>query len=248
MRILFALMFMPSLAMASGPGCFEDWFCFTLQPAGDDYQVILQRERPSPVVVVLKSGIAGGAIVQPLDDNSPHRLGKVSSQRAFWHSMRVSWNAGTLGAQHDDSVRYTYPLKSEIDVVQGFNGAFSHQGASRFAIDFDVPVGTPVYAARAGRVIDAKESSDKGGPTEDFARYANYVVVLHDDGTTGEYYHLKLNGVAVAIGQQVNTGDLLGYSGETGFASLPHLHFGVYRINNDGKFQSVKFQFASSAP
>lgn len=231
---------------AAREGCFANWFCIT---SDKDGQVQAYRQRPHPVVVTLYSRQLTRPVTVSLTDDTFYPLGEVSDPAAFWPQMQVKWTAGRLDAQHDDTARYAYPLQppNRYPVVQGNNGAFSHQGRSRYAIDFAAPVGTPVLAARAGTVIDLQQFYDKGGPSADFARYANYVVVLHRDGTTGEYYHLKYRGAAVHIGQQVNTGALLGYSGNTGFSSLPHLHFAVYKALPDGQYQSLPFRFESSS-
>ena len=103
-----------------------------------------------------------------------------------------------------------------------------------------MPIGTPIHAARAGIVIDFAEHQTRGGASRE---YANYLVTLHGDDTTGEYYHLRKNGVVVTQGEQVNVGQKIGYSGSTGFSSLPHLHFAVYRAKPFGKYQSLPFAF-----
>ena len=54
---------------------------------------------------------------------------------------------------------------------------------------------------------------------------------------------MRKNGAAVEVGDILKAGDLIGYSGNTGFSSLPHLHFAVYKAKSHGKFQSVPFQF-----
>ena len=74
-------------------------------------------------------------------------------------------------------------------------------------------------------------------------KHANYVAILHDDGTTGEYYHLRFDGVAVSRGDTVKTGQLIGYTGNTGFSSQPHLHFGVYIAKPHGRYDSVPVSF-----
>jgi len=70
-------------------------------------------------------------------------------------------------------------------------------------------------------------------------------VILHDDGTTGEYFHLKRNGVLVRTNQRIEQGNLIGYSGNTGHTTTPHLHFAVYRPGSWGKFESLPFRFAT---
>ncbi len=53
--------------------------------------------------------------------------------------------------------------------------------------------------------------------------------IRHADGTIGEYDHLRHNGVVVKAGDPVKAGDLLGYSGNTGYSQSQHLHFMVFR-------------------
>ncbi|GFD72220.1 hypothetical protein KUL113_16400 [Tenacibaculum sp. KUL113] len=176
-------------------------------------------------------------------------LGVIEEPETFWETMRVKWTVGRIDAKHDDTYTYLSPLQpaSKYSIVQGFNGTFTHSGASRFALDFAAPVGTPVLAAREGVVIDTKDDGDKGGPSPELAKYANYVVVLHSDGTTGEYYHLKHKGAAVTRGQTVQRGQLIGYTGNTGFSSLPHLHFAVYVAKFHGKYVSVPFSLGGTS-
>jgi murein DD-endopeptidase MepM/ murein hydrolase activator NlpD len=101
---------------------------------------------------------------------------------------------------------------------------------SRHAIDFAMPVGTPVVAAREGVVIAAEWRHEAGGKRLEFWSKGNAVRVRHPDGTIGNYVHLMHAGVAVEVGEPVQAGRILGYSGSTGFSSGPHLHFAVTRV------------------
>lgn len=82
-------------------------------------------------------------------------------------------------------------------------------------VDFAVKIGTPVYAARAGIVKVAVAGNGSGG---------TMVEISHSRGThrTG-YKHLSK--LAVKVGQHVVPGQLIGYSGNTGNTTGPHLHF-----------------------
>jgi len=173
------------------------------------------------------------------------RLARQNPALYFTAQETLEWTPGDMYAQHNSQYPYQYPYAKNqyFPIVQGFGGGYSHQGASRYAVDFAMPIGTPVYAARNGVVIDLIEHHNKGGASRRFAKYANFVSILHDDGTTGEYYHLRKNGVVVVRGQNVEVGDLLGYSGNTGFSSLPHLHFAVYKAKAQGEFESLPFHF-----
>lgn len=131
-------------------------------------------------------------------------------------------------------------------VSQGFMGYVSHKDAHRYAVDFNVRLGTPVAAFRAGIVKRMRSDSNKGCGTKKCADDANFVEIDHGDGTFGRYWHLKQHGVEVAVGQSVCAGALLGYSGNTGFSTAPHLHMSV--VDLFGYTQPIVFhEYAGSA-
>ena len=143
--------------------------------------------------------------------------------------------------------RLPYPAGLTFSVLQGFHGAFSHRGSNEYAVDFDCPVATPVLAARDGTVIAYNAAAQGAGTTPDYLDYrrTNFVLVLHDDGTVGEYMHLSPSGIEVKPGQHVARGGRLALSGNTGFSSTPHLHFQVMTAGEDGaSVQSFPFQLA----
>lgn len=143
------------------------------------------------------------------------------------------WVRGSAFARHNDSYLYSLPFAkgSNICVSQGYHGETSHKGLSAYAVDFPVPVGTPVYAAREGIVVGSEDSSNLGGASPEYRKFANFVIIEHSDGTMGNYYHLKHGGSAVNIGAKIAKGQLIGYSGNTGYSSGPHLHFSVSKVD-----------------
>jgi len=105
--------------------------------------------------------------------------------------------------------------------------------ATLHAVDIAMPEGVPVLAARAG-MVDSVETHHGASPEEDPLSYeGNFVRVRHADGTAAIYAHLKHRGVAVAAGEAVEAGQLLGYSGSTGDVLEPLLHFAVVRVEGD---------------
>jgi murein DD-endopeptidase MepM/ murein hydrolase activator NlpD len=74
---------------------------------------------------------------------------------------------------------------------------------------------------------------------ERFKNSANYVIVRHSDGTYGEYLHLQPNAAMVRLGETVQAGQPIAHSGNSGYSSRPHLHFGVFRIREDNTRESV---------
>jgi murein DD-endopeptidase MepM/ murein hydrolase activator NlpD len=116
-----------------------------------------------------------------------------------------------------------WPLAT-INITQQF-GRTSDSGrlyasGTHDGVDFGVPTGTPVKAALSGTVLATNEGAVQN------CQYGKWVVVQHANGLSTLYAHLSQ--ISVAKGQSVSTGQVLGYSGMTGYATGPHLHFTVY--------------------
>jgi murein DD-endopeptidase MepM/ murein hydrolase activator NlpD len=125
------------------------------------------------------------------------------------------------------AVRLLLPFESRDTafVSQGNNGRFTHQGASRFAFDFNVAIGTAVVAAAPGVVLQTQDMFDRSVDM-DPDQY-NFVLLDHGNGVLTEYGHLRHHGTRVRPAQRVAQGELIGYSGDTGMSTGPHLHFAV---------------------
>ncbi|PZR29983.1 MAG: hypothetical protein DI535_00325 [Citrobacter freundii] len=144
--------------------------------------------------------------------------------------------------ENTDTYIYDLPFKEgeRHRVVQGYGGLFSH--AHTAALDFAMPVGTPVYAARGGVIYSYKDNSDEGGISSRYKNKANYIIIKHVDGSFGCYWHLQKNGVLVKKGR-VNAGQLIAKSGSTGLVVRPHLHFSVKRKLSYDMDSFVKTKF-----
>lgn len=160
-------------------------------------------------------------------------LARISAASGVDYRSSYGWVRGSAFASHQDNYLYRLPFLrgSNVHVSQGYHGDTSHKGLSAYAVDFPVPVGTPIYAAREGIIVGSEGRSNVGGGSPEYRQYANYIIVEHGDGTLGNYYHLKQGGAVAAVGQRVVKGDLIGYSGNTGYSSGPHLHFSVSKVD-----------------
>ena len=108
-----------------------------------------------------------------------------------------------------------WPVNGPITSPFGWRWGRMHQG-----IDIGVGYGTPIHAAASGTIIYCGWE----------AGYGNLVVIDHGGNLATAYGHQS--SIAVACGQQVNQGDVIGYVGCTGHCFGPHLHFEV-RINGE---------------
>ena len=153
---------------------------------------------------------------------------------------------GEPGVAHRPPTPYRAPFAtaSQFPVSQAPPDAITHiDDSSHHAIDIAMPVGTAVHAARAGIVINVARNHFRGGLQAQDRNAANFVQVLHDDGTYALYAHLQLDTVRVRPGQQVARGEFIANSGNTGFSTGPHLHFVVLR-NAGLRSESLPVTFA----
>jgi murein DD-endopeptidase MepM/ murein hydrolase activator NlpD len=239
--------------------CIDNWACFEVVKRAQNIEFWLSNKKSFPITATLQ--VKGSNLSSPSGNHDTYSetrvftgkqrllvltLSATNPAKPTGYNNEFHWTPGILNAKHDNGYRYALPYAqgAHYRLVQGFGGGYSHRGASRFALDFAMPVGTPVHAAREGQVIDIQAKHNRGGASRRYSRYANFITILHEDGTTGEYYHLKQSGVAVPLGAKIKRGQLIGYSGNTGFSSLPHLHFAVYQAKSHGKYASIEIEFS----
>ncbi len=151
-----------------------------------------------------------------IQDESRVNLSPEDSARAARESERIGalWSA-------DGPRRFTLPLAPPLDDLPsggrfGSRRFFNDQPRSpHTGADFAADSGTPVKAVAAGTVVLADDLFFSG----------KSVFVHHGDGLITMYFHLSE--LAVAEGDEVERGQIVGEVGATGRATGPHLHFGV---------------------
>ena len=235
--------------------CSREWACIEVLESEDGVALFARNMKPYPIamtVAVSASNMVGGSR-EPITVDLPGmsrrplaQLRALTDATGPWdYRYRYDWTVGSLHPDHDDDYLYRLPYadNESFQILQGYGSKFSHRGLEYYTVDFRMPEGTPVYAAREGIVAMIEEANDRGCWGPGCGRFANYVVILHSDGTTGEYYHLKKDGALVSAGEQVERGQLIALSGNTGNSTVAHLHFGVYRAVDWGRTQSIAVRF-----
>ncbi len=110
-----------------------------------------------------------------------------------------------------------------------------------------MPIGTLIVAARGGKVIAIEQGNILSGKRKDLLDKANYIRVLHNDGTFADYAHLRWASIRPRLGSNVKRGQIIGQSGNVGYSSGPHLHFVLHK-NFGGSVRSIPFKFTSGKP
>lgn len=159
--------------------------------------------------------------------------GPVSSGEFNFSVQKLDVSVGSVAG--DLQLRLPFPDGTEYQVTQGYASGI-HEG-----IDFDLPLGTPVVAVCRGKVIDADTFTDNDSniPLCDSLtprQKAGTFVKLEHQGLTlvwySSYQHLSKR--MLNIGDEVEAGKVVGYSGNTGCSSGPHLHFEMRNNQNKG--------------
>jgi murein DD-endopeptidase MepM/ murein hydrolase activator NlpD len=166
-------------------------------------------------------------VVPPLS-SAAVTLPVIELGRPTQADIAISIDLGSSDTQPDPEFVYAVPFGGQArrPLVQGYAGEGTHLGSMQYSLDFAMPRGTPVLAAREGIVLYLQDGFTEGGADPRLLERANLVVIAHRDGTMASYGHLA-PGLAVAVGDTVREGGLVGLSGRTGFAGQPHLHFHV---------------------
>jgi murein DD-endopeptidase MepM/ murein hydrolase activator NlpD len=173
------------------------------------------------------------------------RFTQTDKARPWRYKYHYSWEYGGRRKSTDNDADYAMPFgPGRYVVLQGPRGTFNHLvgSDSENAVDWDVPQGTIVCAARAGRVVGVRDDSTVSGTDPKFKPLGNYVIIKHADGTFADYHHLQTGGALVKIGDEVKVGQPIGRSGKIGFASKPHLHFQVFQAIDGKKLLSLPFR------
>ncbi len=136
-------------------------------------------------------------------------------------------------ANPDNSYIYYLPFAkgNKFLLIQAYNSKMSH--AKELSLDFKMNPGSKICAARDGVVIALREDSDVGGLNEKYLNEGNHIIIRHEDGSVAMYWHLQKEGVLVNLGDTVKKGQLIGYSGNSGYSAFPHLHFQVQDKNGN---------------
>ena len=156
-------------------------------------------------------------------------------------------NCGNIIYPKESNSPYVLPWKigKTYSLGQGncSDGSHSEGSYNQFAYDFGMKIGDEIVAVQSGVVMSLVESNiDNVEPGKDSSKN-NFIVIKHKDGTEALYLHLTLNGALKEVGDNVEQGEVIALSGNTGWSSGPHLHLQI-----DGPDGGIPTTFKNTKP
>ena len=226
------------------------------QQPGQEYLLLAHNGSVAPIALDIQLQLSGGAssdrgrllkaVAPPRSTTTLTRIQLADRPGRQGIGWRARQAVGDPRAVHDPDARYLLPFPAGASYVVGQapGGKLTTHDTvqARDAVDITLPRGTPVLAARDGWVIDNVRYFGEGAPAADQLMRANYVRILHDDGTWAVYAHLDSFSNTLAPGKRVKAGQEIGRSGNSGYSSGPHLHF-VVQKNGGAQPVSLPFRF-----
>lgn len=153
--------------------------------------------------------------------NAVQSSGQTNYKRNYANKVNSNYVSGVSRDQTNYKRMYA---NQNSDIGFKNYSVTNYNDGSHKGMDFAVPEGTAVQSTTAGKVIEVLSLKDS---------YGKYVVVRDNDGNY--HYYAHLSGFNCEIGDTVNRGTVIGYSGNTGNSTGPHLHYEVRSGNNYSK-------------
>ena len=152
-----------SACAAAFADCRDDWICVNAVDQGGNVELRAENLQDYPVTYTLRVRtryfeVSGPTTVTrtlaPQESARVMMLSRADERFEGRYRYFFEWTVGDKDAVHDDDHLYALPYASgkSYRVLQGYGSRFSHTGLEAYAVDFDMPEGTPVHAARGGVV------------------------------------------------------------------------------------------------
>lgn len=255
LRVAGVCLFLISLAaFAENPYPFKA----KLEKRADHIAAVAYNDGPASISAVVNVASSNCKVSTPANIRvvvKAHASVDIAQIRAL--STGVGCQAGlnfkyqigdfTRGAE-DEPFRIPFEDGKAFTVGQAFGGPLTSHNSpeAQYALDINMPQGTKIVAAKDGIVVDyAFGYTNSGSVNAALNLKANFVLIEHADGVLTLYSHLAPIAVPLKLGEPVHAGELIGYSGTTGYSSGPHLHFAVLKpyFREDGTLVSRALPF-----
>jgi|SRR3989344_4020726 len=188
---------------------------------------IIEDQKANQSVVLAQTKNTEEVYAQQLVELEKQQKAIESEINEIEDRLRSEFDTGLLPSKRSGVLAWPILLKNQggKGIITQHYGEYSrlYKSRSHNGLDIGAPIGTPVMAAEDG-VVMAVDNNDTSAWRK--YQYGKYILLRHDNGLATLYAHLSRQ--AVATGERVTRGQIIGYSGNTGYSTGPHLHLGAY--------------------
>ena len=196
-----------------------------------DQKKIIDSQAQEKKILLIETKNKESTYQKLLEDRKKQIEALTAEVFDYESKLKFTLNPNSLPSSGSEPL--AWPL-TDVVVTQKFGKTVDarrlYVSGSHSGVDFRAAIGTPVYATADG-TVEGVGNTDLTCPKASFGKW---VFIRHKNGLATAYGHLSV--IKATEGQQVSRGDLIGYSGQTGHATGPHLHLTVYASNGvDGQ-------------
>jgi len=155
------------------------------------------------------------AVILPQSEMVLARLFPVDSRKGMKHSCKYTWQLGDYTAGHQCPEHYRYPFAGNVRAFASVAGPQDADPFARYSVQFSLPAGSKVLAARNGMVVRVRKDND--------------IEILHDDSTIATYSHLGKLEKGVLAGKRISAGDVLGVAEKSDKPGMAYMQITVWR-------------------
>ena len=257
--LLFAVLLAPALRAAAEPRCLDDTqVCLEVREEGRaiSFVAVNREAAPQTVRIVLSerhnllplSSLPFRAVLQPGEQKVVGVLAVGRADQPTHYEMRWGAALGDARARHAADALYRMPFggREPRALTPAPPARPGHEDFASHALDFALPWGTPVLAARGGRVVRVEEIRAHGARRAGAPGRAVCVDVLHADGTVASYANLRPG--TVEVGRTVATGERIGVSDDGSASGGRSLRFAVWKREADLSARGIAIRFHDGSP
>ena len=220
---------------------------FNAQAAGDSVWIHVKNISYSPLSIYIteKGKIFSKKHEFLLEANTEKNYGFLHNDSI---DLGTAWMFGNPDIPSEiPSLQLPFPRGKTYQIIQGFEGEFSHalSSYSRYALDFEMKEGDTICGVSDGYVVGSVAGYSKGGKSKKWEAYGNFLTLYHPEGNFyTQYVHLQHNGILVKLSERIKQGQPIALSGNTGYSTVPHLHFNVLIPTNETEgLKSAPYSF-----
>lgn len=196
----------------------------SLKDQYSDQQNILSNNKAEKAELLSATKNEEAAYQQMLKDKQAARDQLMAEVRNIESQIKFILDPNTIPSKGSGVLMWplSNPIITQRFGYTAFAASGAYNGSQHNGLDLGTPVGTPLHAPLTGRVRNVGNTDLVPGCYS----WGKWLLIDHPNGLSSMFAHLSQ--VSVSPGQEVKTGDIVGYSGNTGYSTGPHLHYTLY--------------------